>query len=71
MLFIYRDDQEDGLILQEGIGLRLRAMEYWMCSETGLVYPPSLSESNERSIRSLMLVVVESLPGQSKKSFMF
>lgn len=64
--FFFRDETEDGLILEEGVGLRLRTLEYWLCSETGLVYYPSESHNKERSPKSLMLVVVESLPGQSK-----
>ena len=62
--YYFRDEKEDGLILEQGVGLRLRAMEYWLCSETGLVYYST--ESRSRSPASMMLVVVESLPDQSK-----
>ncbi|CAL1261541.1 unnamed protein product [Larinioides sclopetarius] len=55
------DDETNGLIISEGVGLRLRAMEYWRCSETGLSYRNE--ESNQNN--SFLLVVVESLEGQT------
>ncbi|KFM82147.1 4-hydroxyphenylpyruvate dioxygenase-like protein, partial [Stegodyphus mimosarum] len=58
------DDNDEGLILADGVGLRLKAMEYWMCSEIGLMYPVS-SKHRQRNSNGVMLVVVESLPGQT------
>ncbi|XP_054721286.1 4-hydroxyphenylpyruvate dioxygenase-like protein [Uloborus diversus] len=58
------DDIDDGLILEDSIGLRLKAMEYFRCSELGLTYPAS-SRNRQRNKNSVMLVVVESLPGQT------
>ncbi|GBL90730.1 4-hydroxyphenylpyruvate dioxygenase-like protein [Araneus ventricosus] len=52
------DDENNGLIISDGVGLRLRAMEYWRCAETGLSY----KNKNENSF---LLVVVESLQGQT------
>ncbi|XP_015925128.1 4-hydroxyphenylpyruvate dioxygenase-like protein [Parasteatoda tepidariorum] len=62
---ISRDNEsDDGLILADSIGIKLKAMEYYRCAETGLIYPPSC-QNRERNSNSLMLVVVESLPGQA------
>ncbi|GFY10811.1 4-hydroxyphenylpyruvate dioxygenase-like protein [Trichonephila clavipes] len=55
------DERINGLILSEDVGLRLRAMKYYWCSETGLSY-----RTKENSPDALMLVVVESLKGQEK-----
>ncbi|KAF8786009.1 4-hydroxyphenylpyruvate dioxygenase-like protein [Argiope bruennichi] len=54
------DDGNNGLIISDGVGLRLRAMEYWRCAETGLSYKKK--DCNENAF---MLVVVESLQGQT------
>ncbi|GFR00866.1 4-hydroxyphenylpyruvate dioxygenase-like protein, partial [Trichonephila clavata] len=53
------DERINGLILSEDVGLRLRAMKYYWCSETGLSY-----RTKENSPDAMMLVVVESLKGQ-------
>lgn len=63
ILFFRDDDDDEGLILHEGVGLRLRAMEYWLCSESGLRFPSD--RNRERKNNGVMLVVVETLPGQS------
>lgn len=50
--------------MNEGIGIKLKAMEFYKCASQGLIAP---SEPNQiRSPMSLMLVLVESLQGQSK-----
>ncbi|GFT22267.1 4-hydroxyphenylpyruvate dioxygenase [Nephila pilipes] len=54
------DERINGLILSEDVGLRLRAMKYYMCAETGLSY-----RTKENSPEAFMLVVVESLKGQT------
>ncbi|GIY63440.1 probable 4-hydroxyphenylpyruvate dioxygenase 2 [Caerostris darwini] len=54
------DDEDNGLILADGVGLRLKAMQYWRCAETGLSYNKSSNPAN-----AFMLVVVESLKGQT------
>ncbi|KAJ8365538.1 hypothetical protein SKAU_G00143690 [Synaphobranchus kaupii] len=58
--FIDRDeDVNEGFVLNEnGIGLRLTAMEYWKCSELGLMLPCKDKEQNCK------FVIAESLPEQ-------
>ncbi|XP_066521340.1 4-hydroxyphenylpyruvate dioxygenase-like protein [Hoplias malabaricus] len=54
------EDVEEGYVLNEdGMGLRLTAMEYWKCSETGLKIP--LKGRKEPDCK---FVVAESLPEQ-------
>lgn len=51
------EDEDDGFLISDtGIGMRMKAMEYWKCSETGLT-----SGNSQESIR---FVLVESLKGQ-------
>ena len=36
-LYIFSaEDEEEGFVLRENVGLRLKALEYWRCYETGL-----------------------------------
>jgi len=30
------EDEKEGFVLRENVGLRLKALEYWHCNETGL-----------------------------------
>lgn len=54
------EDAEEGYVLdQEGIGLRLTAMEYWKCSETGIKLP-----FKDRKEPDCKFVIAESLPEQ-------
>ncbi|XP_036427557.1 4-hydroxyphenylpyruvate dioxygenase-like protein [Colossoma macropomum] len=56
------EDVEEGYVLnQDGIGLRLTAMEYWKCSETGLNIP-----FKDRKEPDCKFVVAESLPEQGR-----
>lgn len=56
-LFFSNEDEDDGFLISDtGIGMRMKAMEYWKCSETGLT-----SGNSQESIR---FVLVESLKGQ-------
>uniref|UniRef100_A0A8C6UQC5 4-hydroxyphenylpyruvate dioxygenase n=1 Tax=Neogobius melanostomus TaxID=47308 RepID=A0A8C6UQC5_9GOBI len=56
------EDVEEGFVLnQEGIGLRLTAMEYWKCSEAGLILP-----SAGQSGTDCKFVIAESLPEQGR-----
>lgn len=48
---------------QEGIGLRLTAMEYWKCSEMGIKLP-----FKDRKEPDCKFVVAESLPEQGMTS---
>ncbi|KAJ8264461.1 hypothetical protein GJAV_G00149430 [Gymnothorax javanicus] len=60
--FIDRDeDVNEGFVLKENdIGLRLTAMEYWKCSETGLVLPFKGKEPDCK------FVIAESLSDQGR-----
>ncbi|KAJ8284759.1 hypothetical protein COCON_G00036090 [Conger conger] len=60
--FIDRDeDVNEGFVLNEnGIGLRLTAMEYWKCSESGLMLPFKGDEPDCK------FVIAESLPEQGR-----
>ncbi|KAF3704288.1 4-hydroxyphenylpyruvate dioxygenase-like protein [Channa argus] len=56
------EDVEEGLVIdQEGIGLRLTAMEYWKCSKAGIVLP-----SVEKKEPDCKFVIAESLPEQGR-----
>ena len=33
------EEPEEGLVIGEGIGMRLRVMDYWPCAETGVASP--------------------------------
>ncbi|XP_019721426.1 4-hydroxyphenylpyruvate dioxygenase-like protein isoform X1 [Hippocampus comes] len=59
--FIHRNDETDSgfVINQKGIGLRLSAMEYWKCGESGLSLPGA--RQNEPGCK---FVLAESLPDQ-------
>merc|ERR1719422_2477818 len=50
---------DDGFVISgQDIGMRMKAMEYWQCAESGLECPPGPSG------HSLKIVVVEALPTQ-------
>ena len=49
-----------GLVIGDGIGMRLRVLDYWRCAETGLV----LDDADANDGSSLKIVLVESLPHQ-------
>lgn len=54
------EDVNEGYVLdQDGIGLRLTAMEYWKCSEMGLKLP-----SKDMVEPDCKFVIAESLPEQ-------
>ncbi|XP_028990330.1 4-hydroxyphenylpyruvate dioxygenase-like protein isoform X2 [Betta splendens] len=56
------DDVDEGFVInQEGIGLRLTAMEYWKCSEAGVLLP----SADERE-PDCKFVIAESLPKQGR-----
>ncbi|KAK3094773.1 hypothetical protein FSP39_006056, partial [Pinctada imbricata] len=59
--FINSDENaEEGFMIKDtGIGLRMKAMEYWHCSETGLK-----SCNAEKESDGVKFVLVESLEGQ-------
>ncbi|XP_057681690.1 4-hydroxyphenylpyruvate dioxygenase-like protein isoform X2 [Corythoichthys intestinalis] len=59
--FIHRNDMADsGLVIdQNGIGLRLAAMEYWKCGESGLSLPGTHQKEAD-----CKFVLAESLPEQ-------
>ncbi|KAK7069320.1 hypothetical protein SK128_010254 [Halocaridina rubra] len=54
------ESENEGFVLRENIGLRLKAMEYWRCAETFLAAPDANNED-----KSLKLVIAEPLPGVS------
>ncbi|KAJ0015701.1 hypothetical protein NQD34_013991 [Periophthalmus magnuspinnatus] len=56
------EDPDEGFVLdQEGIGLRLTAMEYWKCSEKGLTLPSAHQREPD-----CKFVIAESLPEQGR-----
>lgn len=59
-----REDLAEGLVIGDGIGMRLRVMDYWACAETG-VYNPNSTGMGESSLK---IVIAESLPDQGKKA---
>ncbi|KAF7705666.1 4-hydroxyphenylpyruvate dioxygenase-like protein isoform X1 [Silurus meridionalis] len=58
------EDAEEGYVLdQDGIGLRLTAMEYWKCNETGIRFPLKEKDGTELDCK---FVIAESLPEQGR-----
>lgn len=58
------EDADEGFVInQEGIGLRLTAMEYWKCSEVGITLP-----SVHKKEPDCKFVIAESLPEQGNGS---
>ncbi|XP_037799557.1 4-hydroxyphenylpyruvate dioxygenase-like protein [Penaeus monodon] len=55
------ETEADGFVLGGNIGLRLKAMEYWRCAETGLLSASGASMEDA----SLKLVIAEPLPDVS------
>ncbi|XP_070783745.1 4-hydroxyphenylpyruvate dioxygenase-like protein [Enoplosus armatus] len=56
------EDVDEGFVVnQEGIGLRLTAMEYWKCSEAGITLP-----SVDKKEPDCKFVIAESLPEQGR-----
>ncbi|XP_023269145.1 4-hydroxyphenylpyruvate dioxygenase-like protein [Seriola lalandi dorsalis] len=56
------EDLDEGFVInQEGIGLRLTAMEYWKCSKAGIVLP-----SVDKKEPDCKFVIAESLPEQGR-----
>ncbi|XP_008288668.1 4-hydroxyphenylpyruvate dioxygenase-like protein [Stegastes partitus] len=54
------EDVDEGFVVnQEGIGLRLTAMQYWKCSEAGIALP-----SVDKKDPDCKFVIAESLPDQ-------
>ncbi|KAL0178831.1 hypothetical protein M9458_024273, partial [Cirrhinus mrigala] len=54
------EDVDEGYVLNhDGIGLRLTAMEYWKCSESGISLP--FKDEKEPDCK---FVIAESLPEQ-------
>ncbi|XP_022049886.1 4-hydroxyphenylpyruvate dioxygenase-like protein [Acanthochromis polyacanthus] len=54
------EDVDEGFVVnQEGIGLRLTAMQYWKCSEAGITLP-----SVDKKDPDCKFVIAESLPDQ-------
>lgn len=52
----------DGLVIDGDVGMRLKVMEFWKCSEVGL----SSCLSDEKGWNAFKLVIAESLPNISK-----
>ncbi|KAM7381453.1 hypothetical protein PAMA_012339 [Pampus argenteus] len=56
------EDTDEGFVInQEGIGLRLTAMEYWKCSKAGIALP-----SVDKKEPDCKFVIAESLPEQGR-----
>ena len=59
-----KEDVDEGFVInQEGIGLRLTAMEYWKCNKVGIVLP-----SADEKEPDCKFVIAESLPKQGNGS---
>ncbi|KAK2820533.1 hypothetical protein Q5P01_023492 [Channa striata] len=56
------EDVDEGFVIdQDGIGLRLTAMEYWKCSKAGIILP-----SVNKTEPDCKFVIAESLPEQGR-----
>lgn len=59
------EDVDEGFVInQEGIGLRLTAMEYWKCSKAGIILP-----SVDKKDHDCKFVIAESLPEQGNSGY--
>ncbi|XP_014679902.1 PREDICTED: 4-hydroxyphenylpyruvate dioxygenase-like protein [Priapulus caudatus] len=57
------EDKDEGFtIKEEDFGLRLKAMEYWKCAETGLT---NQNDSHESQANEIKIVFAEPLPGNA------
>jgi len=56
-----QDSEEDGLVIGEDVGMRLKVLQFWKCSESGL------ATENMNDWEQLKIVVAESLPNISNK----
>jgi 4-hydroxyphenylpyruvate dioxygenase-like putative hemolysin len=56
------ENLKEGLVIKDGVGMRLRVMDYWPCAESGVCNsnPDGMDET------SLKIVIAESLPGIGK-----
>lgn len=64
VLLSSNEDVDEGFVInQEGIGLRLTAMEYWKCSKAGITLP-----SVDKKEPDCKFVIAESLPEQGNGS---
>lgn len=64
VLLSSNEDVDEGFVInQEGIGLRLTAMEYWKCSKAGITLP--FVDKKEPDCK---FVIAESLPEQGDSS---
>ncbi len=64
--FIFHSDEDDSegfLVEGQNVGLRMKAMEYWHCAETGLMMP---SHDTGRKYPMSKFVIAEALPGQGR-----
>lgn len=66
--FVFRNRQDledEGLVIGDDVGLRLKVMEFYKCSEAGL--SSQNSDNDEQSDwEPLKIVIAESLPNISK-----
>lgn len=56
------ENLNEGLVIKDGVGMRLRVIDYWPCAESGISnpHPDGMDET------SLKIVIAESLPGIGK-----
>lgn len=65
VVLISKEDVDEGYVInQDGIGLRLTAMEYWKCSELGIILP--FVDKKEPDCK---FVIAESLPKQGESKY--
>lgn len=64
ILLSSNEDVDEGFVVnQDGIGLRLTAMEYWKCSKAGIILP-----SVDKKEPDCKFVIAESLPEQGNSN---
>lgn len=54
------EDLKEGLVIKDGVDMRLRVIDYWPCAESGI----SNQNSDRMDETSLKIVIAESLPGK-------
>ncbi|XP_038046247.1 4-hydroxyphenylpyruvate dioxygenase-like protein [Patiria miniata] len=67
-LLMSEESESEGFVVQgKNVGLRMKAMEYWHCAETGLTLPAGQEKGEDASKPrppKAKFVIAEALPGQ-------
>ena len=58
LIYSYREESfENGFVLADNIGLRLKAIQYWLCNENGIKFGPNCTGPDQ----PIRIVIAEPL----------